>query len=273
MDARETTPSASSGTRHSADVTSKVVFQRLISVRDLLPGGQESATIGEMDVQKFEKFQPAFFEFLEQLADNNNRPWFQENKSRYELEVLEPAMAFIRAFQPRLKRISPHFVASDKRVGGSLMRVYRDTRFVKDGEPYKTNVGIQFRHEQGRDVHAPGFYVHIAPGECFLAAGLWRPEAEPLGQVRQAIVERPDPWRKARDDPKFLGRFALAATASSALPAASRPTIPGSKTSSGRTSSRWKNWMSGTCSRRDTWSTCQLPLPSAGPSCVSSARP
>ena len=71
-------------------------------------------------------------------------------------------MAFIRAFQPRLKRISPHFVASDKRVGGSLMRVYRDTRFVKDGEPYKTNVGIQFRHEQGRDVHAPGFYVHIA---------------------------------------------------------------------------------------------------------------
>jgi uncharacterized protein (TIGR02453 family) len=158
---------------------------------------------------KFEQFQPAFFEFLEQLADNNNRPWFQENKSRYELEVLEPAMAFIRAFQPRLKRISPHFVASDKRVGGSLMRVYRDTRFVKEGEPYKTNVGIQFRHEQGRDVHAPGFYVHIAPGECFLAAGLWRPEAEPLGQVRQAIVERPDPWRKARDDRKFLGRFAL----------------------------------------------------------------
>jgi uncharacterized protein (TIGR02453 family) len=158
---------------------------------------------------KFEGFQPTLFEFLEQLADNNNRPWFMENKGRYEREVLEPAMAFIRAFQPRLKRISPYFVASDRRVGGSLMRVYRDTRFAKDGDPYKTNVGIQFRHEQGRDIHAPGFYLHIAPGECFLAVGLWRPEAEPLGQIRRAIVEWPDRWRGARDDRKFRQRFYL----------------------------------------------------------------
>jgi uncharacterized protein (TIGR02453 family) len=158
---------------------------------------------------KFDKFQPALFEFLEQLADNNNRPWFQENKWRYEQEVLEPALAFIRAFRPRLARISRCFLASDRRVGGSLMRVYRDTRFHKDGEPYKTNVGIQFRHEQGRDIHAPGFYVHIAPGECFLAVGLWRPDPAALARVRQAIVERPKPWRQARDQRKFLARFSL----------------------------------------------------------------
>ncbi len=160
-------------------------------------------------MMKFDKFQPALFEFLEQLADNNNRPWFLENKGRYEQEVLGPAMALIRAFQPRLKRISQFFLASDRRVGGSLMRVYRDTRFAKDGAPYKTNVGIQFRHEQGRDVHAPGFYVHIAPGECFLAVGLWRPEPEPLGRVRQAIVESPDRWARARNDRKFRQRFEL----------------------------------------------------------------
>jgi uncharacterized protein (TIGR02453 family) len=158
---------------------------------------------------KFTGFQPSLFEFLEQLADNNNRPWFQENKSRYGEEVLGPALAFIAAFQPRLKRISSYFVASDRRVGGSLMRVYRDTRFAKNAAPYKTNVGIQFRHEQGRDVHAPGFYVHIAPGECFLAVGLWRPEADPLRDIRQAIVESPDRWRKARDDRKFCRHFAL----------------------------------------------------------------
>lgn len=158
---------------------------------------------------KFQRFEPSLFEFLEQLADNNNRPWFQANKARYECEVLEPAMTFIRDFQPLLKRISPHFVASDRRVGGSLMRVYRDTRFAKNGEPYKTNVGIQFRHEQGRDIHAPGFYIHIAPGECFLAIGLWRPEPEVLVQIRQAIVEWPDRWRRARDDRKFKERFSL----------------------------------------------------------------
>ena len=160
-------------------------------------------------MMKFERFQPTLLEFLEQLADHNNRPWFQANKERYQREVLEPAMAFIRAFQPRLKRISPYFLASDRRVGGSLMRVYRDTRFAKDGEPYKTNVGIQFRHEQGRDIHAPGFYVHITPGECFLAVGLWRPDPLALGQVREAIVAWPDRWSRVRDDRKFRRRFAL----------------------------------------------------------------
>ncbi len=89
------------------------------------------------------------------------------------------------------------------------MRVYRDTRFAKDGEPYKTNVGIQFRHEQGHNIHAPGFYVHIAPQECFLAVGMWRPDPNSLNQVRQAIVEWPDRWRRARDDRKFRGRFSL----------------------------------------------------------------
>ena len=89
------------------------------------------------------------------------------------------------------------------------MRVYRDTRFAKDRSPYKTNAGIQFRHQFGRDIHAPGYYVHIEPGECFLALGLWRPDADALGRVRQAIVERPDRWRKARDDRKFRRRFTL----------------------------------------------------------------
>lgn len=158
---------------------------------------------------EFRRFEPSLLEFLDQLTDHNNRPWFQENRGRYEHEVFEPCQAFIRAFKPRLKKISPYFVASDRRVGGSLMRVYRDTRFVKDGSPYKTNVGIQFRHELGQDVHAPGFYVHIASGECFLAVGVWRPDPEALGRIRQAIVAGSERWRRARDDKKFRRRFAL----------------------------------------------------------------
>lgn len=155
----------------------------------------------------FTQFEPSLIAFLEQLAANNNRPWFVANKTRYEQEVLEPCLAFIRAFQPKLKRISPYFVASDRRVGGSLMRVYKDSRFVKDGEPYKTNVGIQFRHEFGRDVHAPAFYVHIEPGSCFLAVGVWRPDSQSLARVRQAIVDRPALWRRAWNDRRFRGLF------------------------------------------------------------------
>jgi len=157
----------------------------------------------------FQRFDPSIFQFLEELTDNNNRSWFQANKWRYEDEVLEPSLAFIRAFAPKLTKISPHFVASDRRVGGSLMRIYRDTRFAKDKTPYKTNVGIQFRHECGKDVHAPGYYVHIAPGECFLAMGVWRPDPQSLRLVRQAIVDHPDRWKRAIGDRKFQSRLQL----------------------------------------------------------------
>ena len=158
---------------------------------------------------EFRGFKPAIFQFLEELADNNNRPWFGENKGRYEREVLEPCQAFIRAFRPRLKKISTFFVANDRRIGGSLMRVYRDTRFGKDKTPYKTNVGIQFRHQLGRDVHAPGFYVHMAPDECFLALGAWRPDRASLDRIRQAIVDEDGRWRRATRGKKFRQHFAL----------------------------------------------------------------
>jgi uncharacterized protein (TIGR02453 family) len=158
----------------------------------------------------FRKFEPTIFQFLEQLDDNNNRPWFQKNKARYVAQVLEPCQAFIRTFEPKLKRLSKSFVASDRRVGGSLMRIYRDTRFAKDKRPYKTNVGIQFRHERGRDVHAPGFYIHIAPGECFVGVGVWHPESKPLRQIREAIVDRPERWRRATRSKRFRQYFDLA---------------------------------------------------------------
>jgi uncharacterized protein (TIGR02453 family) len=158
---------------------------------------------------EFRRFEPTLFEFLEELAANNNRPWFQANKWRYEQEVLEPCLAFIRAFRPRLKEISEFFQAVDRRMGGSLLRVYRDTRFFRGGEPYKTNVGIQFRHESARDIHTPGFYVHIAPGECFLAVGTWHPDPESLRRIRQEIVDRPGRWLRARDGKRFRSCFEL----------------------------------------------------------------
>ena len=157
----------------------------------------------------FSGFQPSLFEFLDELADNNNRQWFQRNKSRYESDVLEPSLHFIRAFQPQLRKISDSFVASDRRVGGSLMRIYRDTRFGKDKTPYKTNVGIHFRHDLGKDVHAPGFYVHIAPGDCFLGVGVWCPQTAALNKVREAIVDQPANWRRARGNKLFQKNFKL----------------------------------------------------------------
>lgn len=157
----------------------------------------------------FPGFPADLFQFLAELGLNNEREWFEPRKQRYEGSVLEPALAFIRAMAPRLREVSPAFVAVDERVGGSLMRVHRDVRFSKDKSPYKTNVGIQFRHATGKDVHAPGLYVHLEPGECFLGAGLWHPEPDALARIRGRIVEEPDAWQRVRDHAGFRAVFAL----------------------------------------------------------------
>ena len=148
--------------------------------------------------------------FLDELSANNNRPWFEENKPRYESLVRGPALDFIAAMGPLLEKFAPHFRADPRKQGGSLMRVYRDTRFSRNKTPYKTNIGIQFRHELGKDIHAPGYYVHIASDECFLAVGCWHPEADALGRIRELIAQHPDKWFSARDDKKFHSLWALA---------------------------------------------------------------
>src|SRR5215831_13572407 len=109
------------------------------------------------ETTKQASFGPELFSFLTDLRANNSREWFAANKQRYEEQLLEPALAFINAFAPRLERISPHFRADARPIGGSLFRIHRDTRFSKDKSPYKTHTGIQFRHEVGKDVHAPGY--------------------------------------------------------------------------------------------------------------------
>lgn len=154
-------------------------------------------------------FSKATFNFLVDISLSNNREWFDANRDRYETEVRAPALAFIRAMAPRLAAISPHFVASDKKVGGSLMRIFRDTRFSNDKTPYKTNVGIQFRHEAGKDVHAPGYYVHVDPDGCFVGVGLWGPDAPTLAAIRQRIDAAPREYLAARDDAAFEARFEL----------------------------------------------------------------
>jgi uncharacterized protein (TIGR02453 family) len=158
---------------------------------------------------RYAAFAPETLGFLEELAANNNREWFNANKHRYEEHVLDVALRFVQSMQAPLHEIAPHFIAQPTRVGGSLMRVYRDTRFGHNKQPYKTNVGMQFRHEQARNVHAPGYYVHIEPDEVFVGVGMWRPEADPLREIRQRIAARPADWRRAVGDAGFRRHFEL----------------------------------------------------------------
>ena len=162
-----------------------------------------------MPAKRYSRFEKKTIKFLRELEANNNREWFKTNKSRYEEDVLDVALRFIQSMQDPLAGFAPHFTAVPTRIGGSLMRVYRDTRFSNNKLPYKTNVGIQFRHEQARNVHAPGYYVHIDPEQVFVGVGMWRPESDALRGIRERIAAKPDEWKRAISDSKFKRHFHL----------------------------------------------------------------
>ena len=141
-------------------------------------------------------FGPKLFRFLRDLAANNNKAWFQENKPRYEDDVKEPLLNFISDFADHLEKITEQFNSDPRPNGGSMFRIYRDARFAKDKEPYKTHAAAHFRHRVGKDVHAPGFYLHLEPGNCFMGGGIWHPDPPALRKIRDAIVAKPDDWKK-----------------------------------------------------------------------------
>ena len=116
---------------------------------------------------------------------------------------------FISAMSEPLASVSPHFTAIPKRIGGSIMRIYRDTRFAKDKTPYKTNIGIQFRHQLAKDVHSPGYYLHIAPDEIFIGIGTWRPPSDALFKIREYIVKYPEKWLTVCNNTDFQKKYEL----------------------------------------------------------------
>jgi uncharacterized protein (TIGR02453 family) len=143
---------------------------------------------------------PQTFKFLRDLERHNDREWFTANKQRYLDDVRDPLLQFVAAFGPKLAKISSHMIADPRPVGGSLFRIYRDTRFSKDKRPYKTHAAMSFRHSGGRDVHGPVYYLHLEPGGAFMGAGMWHPEPETLTKVRDAIVAHPTSWRRLRQN-------------------------------------------------------------------------
>lgn len=146
--------------------------------------------------------------FLAELSQHNDRDWFATHKKRYEQTIRDPALRFIRAMAPRLETLAPALIADDRKLGGSLMRIHRDTRFSLDKTPYKTNVGIQFRHRAGKDVHAPGLYLHLDLEESFLGLGVYQPDNVALPKIRQAIADRPDEWQAIITSPPLAsGRW------------------------------------------------------------------
>ena len=152
-------------------------------------------------------FSKKTFDFLRALGRNNNRAWFNDHRNEFERHVREPYLQFITDLQAPLARISAHYRADPKKNGGSLFRIYRDTRFANDKTPYKTWAAARFFHERRHEMPAPSFYMHIQSGDCFAGGGIWQPEPPTLKKIRDFLYDNPATWKKATRAKSFRENF------------------------------------------------------------------
>ena len=165
-----------------------------------------------IETQAFTGFQPEATDFLADLAQNNDRAWFQPRKAEFERLLKEPMEALVAALAERFAARGIPLRADPQR---SIFRIYRDTRFAKDKSPYKTHLGASFPwvdDAAGPDAvdagaHANGGYVHLQPGNDYLGGGLWMATKSRLDAFRRAIVEDPDRVRAALEEPGFAAVF------------------------------------------------------------------
>lgn len=154
-------------------------------------------------------FDPDLFRFLAELKVHNNREWFERNRARYEHVYRDAFASFITEFAPRLARISSHLVADPRPTGGSVMRIYRDTRFSKDKSPYRSHTVVHFGHRDAGEGMAPGLFLFVSPEEISGGGGLWHPEPPVAKKIRSAIAKKTRQWIAATASPSFRKRFQL----------------------------------------------------------------
>jgi len=136
----------------------------------------------------FGGFSRPSIKFYRDLARNNNKIWFEENRETYEAQVLTPARQFVAAMGKKLGRIAPRLQA-DPRVNKSIFRIYRDTRFSADKTPYKAHLGIWLWEGTGPRMECSGFYFHVEPAHVYLGVGVYMFPKWLLEPYREAVVD------------------------------------------------------------------------------------
>jgi len=134
-------------------------------------------------------FAPEALDFLRRLEQNNEREWFHAHREEYDQLLLEPARDFVEAFGALSERLGEG-VDADPRVGRSIMRINRDTRFSRDKRPYKTHLDLWFPQGAGPSRERPGFWFRLTPERLILGAGMHNLERPVLERFRDEVADR-----------------------------------------------------------------------------------
>jgi uncharacterized protein (TIGR02453 family) len=133
----------------------------------------------------FTGFPESGLSFFKQLSKNNDRDWFEAHRAVWDEEIVPSMLAWCSELSERLRDVMPNLIFVP-RIGGSLYRLNRDTRFSRDKSPYKTHTAAILW--EGGDKHdAPGFYLHVAPSEVIFGGGIWMFEDERLDRYRRLL--------------------------------------------------------------------------------------
>jgi len=142
--------------------------------------------------------------FLKSLKKNNNKPWFDANKSKY-LEVRNNFEEFVALLLQKMALFDEDL--KELEYKNCLFRINRDVRFSKDKTPYKINFSASFNKGGKKSIYA-GYYLHLQPGgNSFIGGGLWRPEPEQLKKVRQEIDYCFPEFKKIIEVPAFKKKY------------------------------------------------------------------
>ena len=142
-------------------------------------------------------------DFLTHLKENNNRDWFHANKSTY-IEAKERFDTYINLLIPKVKEIDPGVDVNEAKE--CTFRIYRDVRFSKNKEPYKTNFG-GYINKGGRKSKYAGYYLHVEPNKSFIGAGIYMPRGDDLRAVREEIHKDPETFKKLINNEEFKKYF------------------------------------------------------------------
>ncbi len=141
------------------------------------------------------------FEFLDKLKANNDRDWFQANKSTFE-KAQKNAADFADELLAKMNKHDNIETESGKK---SLFRIYKDTRFSADKTPYKTHFGMRFSRATAQ--LRGGYYFHLEPGNCFVGGGFFAPNPEDLKRIREDIDFNYEEWNEILNEPHFVKTF------------------------------------------------------------------
>lgn len=139
--------------------------------------------------------------FLRQLKENNNKPWFEANKTNY-LKELNHIETFADALLQELSKTDVLETASGKK---SVYRIYRDIRFSKDKTPFKTFWGGSYT--RATKERRGGYYFHLEQGNSFFAGGFWGPNAADLKRIRSEFAHDSSPMQKILNSKPFVSTF------------------------------------------------------------------